>query len=161
MILDSSAVEQLTVNQLVAGSNPARGAIYIFPLHLLKFNAPLIYFVISGGMHVESIGELAGYIAAILATLTFLPQVLKTLRTRESKSLSGATITLSFFGNMCWLINGLAYNNISLIFSGIFIMLLLIPLIWVKYDNDELIIKRSKVQDFITRAFFITPRTDP
>ena len=27
LFLDSSAVEQLTVNQLVAGSNPARGAI--------------------------------------------------------------------------------------------------------------------------------------
>ena len=30
MFLDSSAVEQLTVNQLVAGSNPARGAISFF-----------------------------------------------------------------------------------------------------------------------------------
>ena len=36
--LDSSAVEQSTVNRLVAGSNPAQGAIYlIFHVHQRSF----------------------------------------------------------------------------------------------------------------------------
>lgn len=83
-------------------------------------------------------GELTGYLAATLATLTFLPQALKTFRTRDSKSLSTATLTLSFLGNLCWLINGLAYQNMALIFSGLFIMILLLPLFWVKYQNNEI-----------------------
>ena len=108
----------------------------------------------------EIIGELAGYIAATLATLTFLPQVVKTLRTRDSKSLSAATLTLSFSGNLCWLLNGLAYGNLSLIFSGLFIMLLLVPLFWVKYKNNELI-SASQIQKYISDFNFFTLRTDP
>ena len=37
MFPGSSAVEQLTVNQLVAGSNPARGAIFLFLQFTLSF----------------------------------------------------------------------------------------------------------------------------
>ena len=36
----SSVVEQLTVNQLVAGSNPARGAIFPNPYKLLNLLKP-------------------------------------------------------------------------------------------------------------------------
>ena len=36
IFLDSSAVEQLTVNQLVAGSNPARGATNHFLPHPIR-----------------------------------------------------------------------------------------------------------------------------
>ena len=108
----------------------------------------------------ELIGELAGYVAAILATLTFLPQVIKTIRSGDSKGLSTATLALSFSGNLCWLLNGLAYNNSSLIFSGLFIMLLLVPLFYVKYKNDELI-SGSQIQEFVSNFHFFNLRTDP
>ena len=104
-------------------------------------------------------GELAGFFASILATLTFLPQVLKTWRMRDSKSLSAMTLTFSFLGNLGWLINGLAFDNAPLIMSGSLIMLLMLPLFYIKYKNKELV-DLAKIRAGLL-ALFIVPRTDP
>ena len=76
--------------------------------------------------------ELAGYVASILATGTFIPQVIKTYQTQSARDLSMTMLLLSLLGNFCWLINGLGTGNNPLIFSATAISILMVPLIYFK-----------------------------
>lgn len=109
------------------------------------------------------IGELAGFFASILATLTFAPQVLKTWRTRNSKDISAMMLTFSLLGNIGWFVNGLSSGNVPLVFSGVLISILLMPLFYIKYRNGELLGPRAILSRLSGRIqlLFMPPRTDP
>ncbi len=50
--------------------------------------------------------DLLGYVAAVLTTAAFLPQVIKTFRTRSTKDISLLMWVLLFTGILCWLAYG-------------------------------------------------------
>ncbi len=79
---------------------------------------------------------LRGFFASIIATCSMLPQLIKTVRTRSTEGLSLMTLTLSFLGNLGWLINGLAYDSMALVFSGICLMAMIAPIIFIKVKNE-------------------------
>ena len=68
-----------------------------------------------------------GLIAAFLTTFAYLPQSIKTIRTKHTKDLSLQTIIMLEFGLVAWLIYGLiisdipiiAANTVSIIFMSI------------------------------------------
>jgi MtN3 and saliva related transmembrane protein len=72
-----------------------------------------------------------GYIAGILTTLAFLPQALKTFRTKSTKDISLAMWLLLCAGVFCWLIYGIvlgagpiiAANAVTLLLAGIVLLL--------------------------------------
>jgi MtN3 and saliva related transmembrane protein len=76
--------------------------------------------------------DLLIFIAPIAATLTFLPQVIKAIRTKSVGDLSGGMMALSILGNMGWLANGLQTGNYALIISAICILILIQPLVYFK-----------------------------
>ena len=76
-------------------------------------------------MDMITIGDFAGFFASIIATCSMLPQLIKTVRTRSTEGLSLMTLTLSFLGNLGWLINGLAYDSMALVFF------------WHMFDGDD------------------------
>ena len=51
--------------------------------------------------------ENLGILAAILTTGAFLPQAIKTIRTRHTEDLSLTTFAMMFLGTLCWLAYGL------------------------------------------------------
>ena len=55
--------------------------------------------------------ELIGYIAAFLTTLSFLPQVIKTLKTRDTSGISLLMYSMFVFGVALWLIYGMLIEN--------------------------------------------------
>jgi MtN3 and saliva related transmembrane protein len=69
---------------------------------------------------------MVGNIAAILCTFSFLPQAIKTIRTRDTKSLSLPTYLVFFTGIALWTYYGylskipaiLIGNSITLVFAG-------------------------------------------
>jgi MtN3 and saliva related transmembrane protein len=77
---------------------------------------------------------IVGNIAAILCTFSFLPQAIKTIRTRNTKSLSLPTYTIFFIGIALWTYYGylsqiaaiLIGNSITLVFTGIILFFKLI-----------------------------------
>jgi MtN3 and saliva related transmembrane protein len=85
--------------------------------------------------------KLVGNIAAILCTFNFLPQTIKTIRTRDTKSLSLPTYLVFFIGIALWAYYGylsqiaaiLIGNSITPVFSGI---ILFFKLIEKPYKND-------------------------
>ena len=65
-----------------------------------------------------------GIIAAILTTSAFLPQALKTLRTKETKDLSLPTFLMLFTGAICWGLYGIHLADRPIIIANIITALL-------------------------------------
>lgn len=55
--------------------------------------------------------EIIGYMAAILTTLSFIPQAIKTIRTKNTQGISLIMYSSFSIGVFCWLIYGIAHNN--------------------------------------------------
>jgi len=56
-----------------------------------------------------------GIIAGMLTTVSFVPQVIKTVRTRDTKSLSLTMYLISCTGILLWLVYGALLNNIPIL----------------------------------------------
>lgn len=63
--------------------------------------------------------EYIGVIAAILTTSGFVPQVYKTLKTKEVKGISLSMYLVLFIGMVFWLIYGIRINSFSIILANI------------------------------------------
>lgn len=69
--------------------------------------------------------EIIGYLAGILTAVCFMPQSIKTLRTRETEGLSAVSYVLYCLGLVCWIIYGwylhsvqmILFNAVSLLFA--------------------------------------------
>ena len=74
-----------------------------------------------------------GYIAAFCTAISFLPQAVKTIKTKDTNGLSLLTYLFLFFGSLSWLIYGIVLADIPLmstnflttIFTGIILFLIL------------------------------------
>ena len=64
-------------------------------------------------------GEWLGYFAAILTTVAFVPQALKTLRTRDTRAISLGMYVVFTAGIAMWLLYGIALHSIPMILSNI------------------------------------------
>mgnify|MGYP001817966261 CR=1 FL=1 len=63
--------------------------------------------------------EYIGIIAAILTTSGFVPQVYKTLKTKEVKGISLSMYLVLFVGMVFWLIYGIKIYSFSIILANI------------------------------------------
>lgn len=79
--------------------------------------------------------ELLGYFAAFCTTISFLPQTIQTIKTKDTSSLSLSMYVLFFIGISCWFIYGVIISNYPLLIAnGITIILAGIILIMkIKY----------------------------
>ena len=73
--------------------------------------------------------ELVGFIAGASTTFSFLPQVLKTWKTRHTKDLSLALLSLLLLGTLLWLYYGVMLQSFPVIIANfitfIFVFVLL------------------------------------
>lgn len=63
--------------------------------------------------------EWFGYAAAILTTLSFVPQALKTIRSRDTRGISLAMYTMFTVGVGFWLAYGIALHSWPMILANI------------------------------------------
>ena len=68
--------------------------------------------------------EQLGYIAALLTTGSFLPQVLHTLKSRDTRSISLAMYLMFVSGTVLWLLYGWSIGSVPVVAAN-FITLLL------------------------------------
>ena len=74
-----------------------------------------------------------GYIAALCTAVSFLPQAVKTIKTKDTNGLSLLTYLFLFFGSLSWFIYGIVLSDVPLmgtnflttIFTGIILFLIL------------------------------------
>lgn len=76
--------------------------------------------------------EIIGYIAATLTTLSFLPQAILTIKTRDTESLSLGMYSAFTLGVFLWLIYGLYLSDKAIIFSNAVTFLLAASILTVK-----------------------------
>jgi len=68
--------------------------------------------------------EILGFIAAILTTTAFIPQVIKVYKTNQTTDLSILTFSMFTLGVFCWILYGLLLNSYPLIIANIITFLL-------------------------------------
>lgn len=79
--------------------------------------------------------EILGFVAAILTTICWLPQALRTIRTKDTKSLSLATQSAFTLGVALWLVYGILDGNAPIIFANsiTFVLVSLILVLKLRY----------------------------
>jgi MtN3 and saliva related transmembrane protein len=76
-----------------------------------------------------------GYIAAVLTTAAFLPQVLKTLRTRETRHISLGMYILFCTGVSLWLLYGVLIHEPPVILANLATLILAGTILLMKLKN--------------------------
>ena len=80
---------------------------------------------------------LVGYIAATCTTCSFVPQVIHTLKTKNTTAISLGMYSIFVIGVTLWLIYGLLINNLPIIIANT-ITLLLSSIILILKIRDTL-----------------------
>ena len=80
----------------------------------------------------EFLGKNLGYIAGLLTTIAFLPQVIKVWRTKSTKDISIWMFLIFTTGVLLWLIYGLMIRNYSLIIANTITLILSISILIAK-----------------------------
>jgi MtN3 and saliva related transmembrane protein len=78
---------------------------------------------------------LFGSLAAIATTISFLPQAVKTFRTRDTRSLSLGMYSLFTFGVSCWLVYGILLGEWPIILANIVTLLLAVSILAMKVKH--------------------------
>ena len=81
--------------------------------------------------------EFFGYFAAILTTLAFLPQLIKTLKTRKADDVSLITLIMFLTGVLSWIIYGYKISSTPILSANIitFILNLLILIFKISFSK--------------------------
>ena len=76
--------------------------------------------------------DIIGYIAAALTTFAFLPQVIRTWKSRSAKDLSYGAFILLGSGVVCWLAYGILIEDLPLIISNAIVLTLSLSILVMK-----------------------------
>ncbi|HET9486405.1 MAG TPA: SemiSWEET transporter [Chryseosolibacter sp.] len=76
--------------------------------------------------------QILGLLAGALTTAAFLPQVVKTWKSRSAKDLSLGMFSLFCLGVTMWLVYGFAVNDIPVIAANLLTLLLASTLLFFK-----------------------------
>lgn len=81
--------------------------------------------------------EILGYAAAICTTAAFVPQVVKTWKTKSAKDLSLGMFLVFFFGVCLWLVYGWILNVWPMIIANIVTLMLAGSLLYFKFTYKD------------------------
>jgi MtN3 and saliva related transmembrane protein len=79
-----------------------------------------------------------GYLAAILTTLSFLPQAIKTIKEKNTEGISLIMYSMFTAGVLFWLMYGLFINDLPIIVANMVTLILAVSILYlkVKYSTD-------------------------
>ena len=81
--------------------------------------------------------ELIGFVAALLTTGAFLPQVYKTWKTKDVSSLSLPMLLMFFAGVAMWLAYGVLLGSPSIIFANTITLVSAFLLVYFKIKHEK------------------------
>ncbi|MSP33752.1 MAG: glutathione synthetase [Rickettsiales bacterium] len=79
--------------------------------------------------------DLIGYIAATLTTVSFIPQAIKTIKTKDTSGISLAMYTIFTTGVSFWLVYGILLKNPIIITSNVITFILSGSILLIKVHN--------------------------
>ncbi len=81
--------------------------------------------------------EILGYIAAFLTTAAFLPQTIKTIKSRDTASISLAMYVMFTTGIVLWLAYGILIESIPMIIANIITFVLSATILLLKLTEKS------------------------
>ena len=83
--------------------------------------------------------EFFGYFAAILTTLAFLPQLIKTLKTKKAEDVSLITLIMFLTGVLSWIIYGYRIESTPILLANLitFLLNLLILIFKITFSKNK------------------------
>ena len=87
-----------------------------------------------------------GAIAAILTTLSFLPQAIMVLRTRNTDSLSLTMYAMFTTGVSCWLVYGLMIQSMPVIVANLVTVCLAALILSMKIANTVALSRAARLR---------------
>ena len=82
--------------------------------------------------------EILGYISATITTIAFLPQIIKTFKTKSAKDVSMGMFILFTTGVFLWIIYGILTNTMPVLIANAVIFCLSLTQIVLKIKYDKL-----------------------
>lgn len=89
-----------------------------------KFGDPRIYFM--------NMLSLIGFAAAALTTAAYIPQAIKTIKTRQTKDISLWMYVMMSVGILLWLVYGIYNADWPIILANCVTIMLVIPILIIK-----------------------------
>ena len=83
--------------------------------------------------------EFFGYFAAILTTLAFLPQLIKTLKTKKAEDVSLITLIMFLTGVLSWIVYGYKIASTPILLANLitFVLNLLILIFKITFSKNK------------------------
>lgn len=81
--------------------------------------------------------EILGYVAAAFSTISFMPQALKTWRSRSAKDFSPFTLTIFTSGMLLWAAYGALIGDRPVVLCNLVLLGCMMPIIYVKLANRQ------------------------
>lgn len=77
--------------------------------------------------------SLIGYLAASLTTLSFLPQAIKVIATRNTQGISGLMYIMFVCGLVMWLIYGVMIEDTAVSMANFMTLVFAMPILIIKF----------------------------
>jgi MtN3 and saliva related transmembrane protein len=81
--------------------------------------------------------EIIGLIAGALSCTTFLPQVIKTWKSKSTKDVSLTMFLIASAGTTLWLVYGIMINSISIIGTNIVVLFFTLTMLLLFFRNRK------------------------
>ena len=81
--------------------------------------------------------EIYGFLAAVLTTVAFLPQVYKTWKSKSAEDVSLIMLILFISGLLCWIIYGFKIKSFPILIANITTLLLNLTILFLKVINSK------------------------
>ena len=81
--------------------------------------------------------KLLGLVAGTLTTIAFVPQVVRTYRTRSAKDLSLNMFLIFCVGTICWLIYGILIRDVPVMIANSVTLVLAVVLLFFKFSYKD------------------------
>ena len=81
--------------------------------------------------------EFFGYFAAILTTLAFIPQLIKTLQTKRAEDVSLTTLIMFLTGVAAWIIYGIQISSKPILVANVITFLLNFFILFFKLNYSK------------------------
>ena len=79
--------------------------------------------------------EIVGMIAGALSCTTFLPQVIKTWKSKSTKDVSLTMFLIASLGTTLWLVYGILIHSISIIGTNIVVLIFSLTMLWLLFKH--------------------------
>lgn len=81
--------------------------------------------------------ELIAFVASLIGSLAFVPQILKILKTQETAALSYQNYSMMFISSLVWILFGLTSSVYTMAVWNSIFALLSLTIIFLKFFNEN------------------------